>query len=149
MIRCGFRPLDEVPAMQEHRFWFSLRKMLAIVTVLALFVAIIASSRHNHPDPNLPRFNDPHPGLNRLNAKLAQLKVGMTIAEVDTLMAGYLRRERRAELDYSGERRLPQPSPLTVKYYEKPVAPEGDFSLTAYFDEDGRLMDSSIGEVLN
>jgi hypothetical protein len=139
MARSTSHPLDEARAMREPRFRVTLRGMMAIVAVLALFSMIIATIV-NH---------DPHPGLSRLKAKQAQMKVGMTVAEVDALMAGHPRRESRTPYEYAGGRILPQPSTLAVTYDDKPGAMERDYGLTAYFDKDGRLMDSWIGEYMS
>jgi hypothetical protein len=88
------------------------------------------------------------PGLRLLMEKRKKLHVGMTIAEVDAVMAGHPRREDRAAYPGVNGRDFPQPSALAIDYGDKPGSTEGDYGLMAYFDKDGRLLDTSIGEYL-
>lgn len=89
------------------------------------------------------------PGLRLLMAKRAQMRAGMTVAEVDALMEGHPRRESRYPHEFADDRRLPRPSTLTVDYGDHVGANEGDYALMAYFDGDGKLMDTSINEIFN
>ena len=73
------------------------------------------------------------------------MKLGMTIAQVDALLAGHPRKEDRTRYESAGAR----PITLAIMYDDKPGAMEGDYFLTVYFDEDGRLTGSEINEYLN
>lgn len=89
------------------------------------------------------------PGLRFLQEKRARLRAGMTIAEVDAVMVGLPRHQDRAAYDSAEGRALPRTSALAVHYGDHVGAGEGDYSLTAFFDGDGKLMDTSIGELLD
>jgi hypothetical protein len=73
--------------------------------------------------------------------KFDALRVDMSWAEVDGLMAGYPSEEWRKERDSDPKLRpLPRPSVVSVNYEEKVNANERDYVATAYFDKDGRLV---------
>lgn len=70
----------------------------------------------------------------------------MTVDEVDVIMVGHPRSKSTTPYNYANNRNLPLPSVLAISYSDRVGATEGDYELTAYFDKDGKMMDSDIGE---
>jgi hypothetical protein len=95
------------------------------------------------------------PGLRLLKEKRERLRPDMTVAEVDAVMAGHPRKERRDERDQGdlmlgdGGSRLTRPSVMVVTYDDQSGAGEGDYCLEAFFDKDGRLVGVGFNEYWN
>jgi hypothetical protein len=91
-------------------------------------------------------------GLRLLLEKRKKLRPDMSIGEVDAVMVGHPRKERREErragtLMFDG-RRMTRPSVLSVSYDDKPEPRERDWGLDAYFDKDGLLVGVDMNEYI-
>jgi hypothetical protein len=86
-------------------------------------------------------------GLRLLIAKRAKLRPGMTVAEVDAVMVGLPRKKRLGEWDLPpAAGKSARTVAFLIEYDEKRGANEGDFCLSAWFDEDGKLIWMAIEE---
>ena len=89
------------------------------------------------------------PGLRLLQEKRAKMIAGMTVNQVQSVMTGHPWRDDTTRYTYADDRVLPRPCALARDYGDHVGAGEGSYGLTAFFDEDGKLMDTSIGKYSN
>ena len=92
---------------------------------------------------------DRHRGQRLLLEKRKEMRTGMSVDEVDILMRDHPRHASQGEYDSVEGRELPRLSTFIVTYGDHVGAGEGSYGLTAFFDKDGKLLDTSIGEYSN
>jgi hypothetical protein len=109
------------------------------VALLALAVAFLPSCQKRRPvSPELQRFVDGYVAVEN----------GMTEEQTDSLLAGFRSSAGLESTDVTNlGQPLTRPSARVKCYLSRPDANEGDYYINVYFDESGRVVGKSGGEL--
>ncbi len=122
-----------------------MKNAIAIAAMVLTGAALAALGYFSYPGVP-PKVDSRIPA--ELRTRYDQIRVDMTGAEVDEIMAGYQSSplEESREDNGADSQRFLRPSVRTQIFGDRPHWEEGDFYLMVYFDAAGKVVGKRLGE---